>query len=75
MLGNVWELTEDCWNDSYQGAPSDGSTWAKGDCGRRVLRGGSWMDFFPVIVRSAYRNTYVTEVRDNFTGFRPARTL
>jgi formylglycine-generating enzyme required for sulfatase activity len=27
MHGNVWEWTEDCWHDSYQGAPSDGSAW------------------------------------------------
>ena len=27
MLGNVSEWTEDCWNDSYAGAPSDGSAW------------------------------------------------
>ena len=25
--GNVWEWTEDCWNDSYNGAPTDGSAW------------------------------------------------
>lgn len=42
MLGNVWEWTQDCWNDSYRGAPEDGSSWRTGDCDRRVLRGGSW---------------------------------
>ena len=41
--GNVWEWVEDCWHDSYRGAPSDGTAWtAGGDCSRRVLRGGSW---------------------------------
>ena len=40
--GNVWEWVEDCWNDSYDGAPSDGSAWESGNCERRVLRGGSW---------------------------------
>ena len=24
MLGNVWEWVEDCWHDSYAGAPTDG---------------------------------------------------
>ena len=24
MHGNVWEWVQDCWNDSYAGAPSDG---------------------------------------------------
>ncbi len=44
-LGNVWEWTADCWHDNYEGAPSDGSAWTEadgGDCGRRVVRGGSW---------------------------------
>ena len=38
MHGNVWEWVEDCWNDSYAGAPADGSAWLTGNCGRRVLR-------------------------------------
>ena len=45
MIGNVWEWVEDCWHDSYRGAPTDGSAWTTGgaDC-RRVVRGGSWVD-------------------------------
>jgi formylglycine-generating enzyme required for sulfatase activity len=39
--GNVWEWTEDCWNESYNGAPADGSARTNGNCGERVLRGGS----------------------------------
>ena len=42
VLGNVLEWTEDCWNESYDGAPSDGRAWESGECGRRVVRGGSW---------------------------------
>jgi formylglycine-generating enzyme required for sulfatase activity len=42
MYGNVWEWTEDCYNDSYAGAPSDGGAWKEGNCGRRLLRGGSY---------------------------------
>ena len=53
--GNVWEWVEDCWHASYRGAPSDGSVWVTGgDCGYRVLRGGSWYDD-PRILRSAIR--------------------
>ena len=71
--GNVWEWVEDCWNDSYEGAPADGSAWTNGDCGRRVLRGGSW-DFYPWFLRSAYRDgTSTAPVR--LLGFRVARTL
>ena len=43
MHGNVWEWVEDCWNASYVGAPSDASPWLRGDCAKRVLRGGSWI--------------------------------
>ena len=44
MHGNLWEWVQDCWNGSYQGAPADGSAWTSGDCERRVLRGGSWLE-------------------------------
>ncbi|MGZ3314986.1 MAG: formylglycine-generating enzyme family protein [Caulobacteraceae bacterium] len=45
MHGNVWEWTEDCWNDEYGPAlPRDGKPATTGDCAGRVLRGGSWED-------------------------------
>ena len=37
--GNIYEWTEDCWNDNYNGAPVDGSAWISGDCSRRTIRG------------------------------------
>ena len=74
VLGNVWEWTEDCWNESYAGAPVDGSAWTSGNCSRRVLRGGSWNNA-PRDVRSAYRGRYSTVGRINDDGFRVARTL
>ena len=73
MHGNVGERVEDCWNDSYAGAPSDGSAWLSGDCSRRVLRGGSW-GRGPVRLRSASRLAS-TGGRYNDSGFRVARTL
>ena len=54
MHGNVWEWTQDCWNGSYSGAPSNGSAWSRGDCAKRVLRGGSWSGE-PNYLRSAIR--------------------
>ncbi len=47
MHGNLNEWVEDCWHDSYTGAPADGSAWLDEDGGRcdhRVLRSGSWLD-------------------------------
>ena len=74
VLGNVWEWTDDCWNESYAGAPTDGSPWASGDCTRRVLRGGSW-HFRPVILRSANRGWLSAGNRYSSLGFRLARTI
>ena len=74
VLGNVWEWVEDCWNESYRGAPRDGSAWESGECGRRVLRGGSWFSG-PRYVRSAFRLGITTGNRINYYGFRVARTL
>ena len=74
VLGNVWEWVEDCWNGSYAGAPTDGSAWESGECGRRVLRGGSWVNG-PGVLRSAFRDWYTTGNRGNDIGFRVARTL
>ena len=72
--GNVWEWTEDCYNDSYHGAPSDGSAWGSGNCSRRVVRGGSWDDS-TWILRSAKRYWDSTGIRNYDLGFRVARTL
>ena len=55
--GNVWEWCEDCWNENLTGAPIDGSARTTGDCGRRVLRGGSW-DGFAHSLRSASRERH-----------------
>jgi len=52
--GNVWEWTEDCYHDSYAGAPSDGAAWTTDDCARRVNRGGSW-NLDPRLLRSSRR--------------------
>ncbi len=74
VLGNVLEWVEDCWNDSYGGAPADGSAWESGDCRRRVLRGGSW-NGTPRRLRSANRFRYGTGSRGYVAGFRVVRTL
>ena len=74
MHGNVWEWVEDCWNDRYEGAPSDGSAWLTGFCGSRVWRGGSWYNY-SWSVRSAHRAPASTGSRNYGAGFRVVRTL
>ena len=77
VLGNVWEWVEDCWHDSYDGAPSDGSAWTTGgDCSKRILRGGShWYDDEVRVLRSAVRKPYFDGGGLYSSGFRIARTL
>ena len=75
MLGNVAEWTEDCWNDSYANAPSDGSAWKEGNCDMRVYRGGSWISF-PSEMRVENRYLHPAGDYGSFDiGFRVARTL
>ena len=74
LHGNVWEWVEDCYVDSYSGAPTNGSARIVSDCPRRVLRGGSWY-ITPLYLRSAYRNGINPSNRINYIGFRVARTL
>jgi formylglycine-generating enzyme required for sulfatase activity len=79
VLGNAWQWTQDCWHNSYAGAPNDASPWmADGDCSRHVIRGGSW-DNVPVIVRSASRSGGAASGGEydysSLSGFRVARDL
>jgi formylglycine-generating enzyme required for sulfatase activity len=61
MHGNAWEWVEDCYKDSYEGAPSDGSALSIPGCARHVLRGGSWYNH-PDNVRAAVRNWFLRGV-------------
>ncbi len=76
MHGNVAEVVEDCWNETYEGAPSDGSAWNTGDCSRRVIRGGDYARK-PNRIRSAHRENQVlgTDQRYANHGFRVARSF
>jgi formylglycine-generating enzyme required for sulfatase activity len=74
MHGNVWEWVEDCYHNTYDGAPTDGSAWVSGDCSRRVVRGGSWVNY-PRFLRSAYRVWGTAVGRGIGLGFRVGRTL
>ena len=59
MVGNLSEWTENCW---------------EGDCGLRVLRGGSWVNIDESL-GPGVRSWYVADHRYGFNGFRVARTL
>lgn len=74
MIGNAWEWIDDCWNRTYEDAPSDGTAWTSGDCGLRVIRGGSWTNV-PWILRSASRSRVDLMSRTNYIGFRVAKDM
>ena len=59
MVGNLFEWTEDCW---------------EGDCGRRVLRGGSWL-YDAEYLRPGARNRVRAGDLVGIYGFRVSRTL
>ncbi|GAB6052892.1 hypothetical protein JCM17960_17120 [Magnetospira thiophila] len=74
MLGNVDEWVSDCWNNSYIGAPEDGSFRLDGDCFRGTRRGASWRSsLYETSVFYRGWNQYFK--RDVKSGFRVVRDL
>ena len=74
VIGNVWEWTQDCWNENYEGAPRDERPWVTGECAGRVFRGGGWGNISGYL-RSAIRLGDSTGYRSDMLGFRVSRTL
>jgi formylglycine-generating enzyme required for sulfatase activity len=74
MIGNVAEWTLDCNTLNLRDAPVDGSADARGSCGQRVVRGGSWFSG-PDDLRYSARTMLRRGDRNDFTGFRVIRTL
>lgn len=57
MAGNVQELTADCWHESYDGAPADGSAWLETPCSLYIARGGDY-ELLHVSMRASERLFY-----------------
>ena len=74
MIGNVAEWTLDCNTLNLRDAPVDGSADARGSCGQRAVRGGSWFSG-PEDLRLSARSMLRRGDRNDFTGFRVVRTL
>jgi len=84
MAGNVWVWLADCYNASFNGAPTDGSIWKEGNCVMRVRRSGSWFNIEKTIegdyrqpgrLRSASRFASIPSLRYSSFGFRLVRDL
>jgi formylglycine-generating enzyme required for sulfatase activity len=72
--GNVSEWTEDCWIETNSNNPGDGRANARGDCDRRTVRGGSWING-PEQLRAAARDRRAASKGYDDVGFRVAETL
>ncbi len=73
MLGNVQEWCLDCWHETYDGAPRDGSSWTSADGTIRVRRGGSWHSEASRC-RTASRGRLAATAQKADTGFRVVLT-
>lgn len=72
MAGNVYEWVQDCFNETNDGALTDGSARETGDCRQRMLRGGG-LGYYPRYMRLAFRIGF--EEASFLIGFRIAREL
>ena len=84
MAGNVWQWTEDCYDNTYVPAPADGraNETPSGDVHARDGQGrclrvdrGAWFAFPTWALRSATRERNPSDYRDTVMGFRVAMTL
>jgi formylglycine-generating enzyme required for sulfatase activity len=77
MIGNAFELTEDCASENYHGAPADGSPWRAGggQCDSFATR-SYFFDSMGTALRSAARCTAVgMDDRSNGLAIRVAVSL
>lgn len=71
---NAREWVADCYVNNFVNAPVDGSAVKDGDCGKRVIRGGSWLSN-PVDMRVANRSRIDVNVKSRYMGVRMAADL
>ena len=74
MHGNVWEWVQDGWHETYDGAPTDGSTWVSKETPFKVRRGGVFRQGIDES-RSAMRLNEHIDGRYSGIGFRIVRDI
>jgi formylglycine-generating enzyme required for sulfatase activity len=74
VSGGVMEWVEDCWIETYEGAPEDVSARTVANCTQRVLRGGSWLNDHTYATTTS-RLGYDVGVHYRTNGLRVARDL
>jgi formylglycine-generating enzyme required for sulfatase activity len=73
MTGEVWEWVADCWNKTYDGAPTDGSPALTGDCDLHPTAGGSYGNVI-WYAHAGARAFKDYDYRGHSFGFRVARS-
>jgi formylglycine-generating enzyme required for sulfatase activity len=73
IFGNAAEWVADCYNSTYEGAPTNGDPWLEGNCDLRIVRGGGWHTLWAELAGG--RPATDPAIRDNAIGFRVARDL
>jgi len=71
MLGNAWQITQDCLTGGYDGSDHKGAP-VLGACAKHAIRGGSW-GRPPVNLRAAGRGGMAEEVRGVTNSIRLVR--
>jgi len=73
MLGNAWQMTDDCFRDAYDPADTNGAP-VLGSCEKKVIRGGSW-GRAAQFLRSANRGRIDPGIRSVSNSIRLVREL
>jgi hypothetical protein len=74
MAGNAWQWVQDTYEDSYSGAPVDGSAF-EGEGRTRVIRGGCLYNRYNFkSLRADYRTSNDPVTHYDYLGFRLVRT-
>ena len=71
MIGNAYEYIEDCWNPTYDDAPTDGTVWGDGtDCQLDMKRGSCFENDSAEDMRVSRRKRELIETVSTTNGFR-----
>jgi sulfatase modifying factor 1 len=74
MMGNVWEVTQDCMQNDLIDIPRDGTPRTTGDCAIHPTRGGAF-DVFTYWDRVGYRSAYDTPANKAYQSVLATETI